>query len=149
MFPLFTVFMLSNCDFFQAKHQNEEGEDFVFVETRHVTSKKMGCPAAIYAVHICRFPEYKVRYVFPMFLYIQPRFSKFLYSLYHCYFSIPILVDHICNVLSYKTMTQRLIEFSTNSDFCVSRYPRTPYLTGEKNQQLWDKRLKKTRHVWG
>ncbi|XP_029934407.1 uncharacterized protein LOC115378326 isoform X2 [Myripristis murdjan] len=40
-----------------AKHQ----EDHVYAETRQMmqTTKKTGCPAAIYAVHICRFPDYK------------------------------------------------------------------------------------------
>ncbi|XP_042288518.1 uncharacterized protein si:dkey-31c13.1 isoform X2 [Thunnus maccoyii] len=39
-----------------AKHHKE---DHVFAETRMQTTKKTGCPAAIYAVHICRFPDYK------------------------------------------------------------------------------------------
>ncbi|XP_062287897.1 uncharacterized protein si:dkey-31c13.1 isoform X1 [Scomber scombrus] len=35
-------------------------EDPVFAETRIQTTKKTGCPAAIYVVHICRFPDYKI-----------------------------------------------------------------------------------------
>ncbi|XP_056157131.1 uncharacterized protein LOC130131474 isoform X2 [Lampris incognitus] len=42
-----------------AKHHKE---DHMFTETRQLmqTTKKTGCPAAIYAVHICRFPDYKI-----------------------------------------------------------------------------------------
>ncbi|XP_074504852.1 uncharacterized protein LOC141775412 [Sebastes fasciatus] len=43
----------------QEKMAKTVKEEDVFVETMR-KSKKAGCPAAIYAVHICRFPDYKI-----------------------------------------------------------------------------------------